>query len=221
MTEARFNEKLGELVALNPNSPYLADLKRGYSVVNVVYIQLAFSELGQVGTLKQSVSTPSVEADIDNLPTAISGVGDAVLLDFDDTRRELYRRLYATRKRFFEYPFSDKYNADRACVSADVQTIQRQIATLKKAIERYIETGELPQNKNTEGDESVFVLPTDPFKLIKTQGNLRSSLSRIEREIKQLAGMKADMKRIEGKEKTRVQLLVRLQKVKEAIEGKG
>jgi hypothetical protein len=238
MTVERFDEKVAELAQRCPTSPYLPDLRRGYSVANVVYIQLAFKELGSLAVVSSigkrdsreggtgsSVSTTLLatseeNADVDNIPSDIAAFGDAVLLDFDDTRRELYRRLYATRKRFFDFPFSDKHNDDRAEVSADVQRLQRQIAELKKAIERYVETGELPQNgKNTEGSsEDIFVLPTDPFKLIKTQGNLRSSLSRIEREIRQLAGMQADQKRIDGKEKTRLQLLVRLQQVKEAVE---
>ena len=219
MTEKRYNEKLRELKERRPDSPFLSALERGYSAANVVYLQLAFdAPPPRRGAFAADSPSEAAEEKSNGITDLHIAAGDAVLIDLDEQRREWYRQLFATRKRLFDYPFTDAYNESRAAVSREVQGIQKQILRVKRAVDYYIENGHLPTNPGGESAEE-FVLPTNPFELVKKQNSLAASLSRLEREIREAYGMgaAADGDRIKKKEKTLTRLRGQLRLVKEAI----
>lgn len=217
MTEKRYFEKLVELSEVSPNNVLLESLRRGYSAVNVVYLQAAFEQLAKKPSVVLEDNELYAETDLH------LSADNEVLRDLDEQRRGLYRDLFETRKRFFDYPFSDAYNESRAEVSRDVQLIQKRIAALKQKIRNYVETGQLDTEEDNDPSVSkVFIVPTDAYERMKKLNSLTSSLSRKEREIRELAGREGvnlDKNVLKTKEKARDTLRINLKLLKSAIEA--
>jgi hypothetical protein len=217
MTEKRYHDQLAILQEKAPNHPFMPALLRGYKSANVTYLQLAFEQL-EVQKPRAVWAETAEFAEVDLHLSA----DNEVLRDLDEQRRALYRDLFETRKRFFDYPFTDAYNGSRADVSRDVQLIQKRIGLLKQNIRNYTETGQLDTTAPMDDPSvsAVFVVPTDAYERMKKLNSLRAALSRTERELRELVGregLQADEKKIKTRENARTILRGNLQKLEAAI----
>lgn len=222
MTEKRYHEKLSELQATAPNHPFMPALLRGYSAANVAYLQMAFADITPK-TAAKSLRSAADADDYAEIDLELSADNE-VLRDLDEQRRALYRDLFETRKRFFDYPFTDAYNESRAEVSRSVQLIQKRIAFLKQRIRTYTETGQLDTSPLPEDPSvsAVFVVPANPYERIKKLNSLRAALSRTERELREMAGREGyavDEKKVKTREKARIILRGNLKELEAAIKA--
>lgn len=241
MNEVRYNKLLKELEEIDPGHRFLALLRGGYSVVNVVYLEKAFADIPQdstrvisqrvdhrgvakFGLPQDGTKTPLVkmvedDAGDDNGFGIEFSADNEVLSELDLQRRGLYYELFTERKKFFDYPFTPPYNRERAAVSDAVQRIQRRIGALRERVRVYLDSGVLPDVVDDSEKEDIFVVPTDPYKRMQKVNSLRASISRANREWRTLVAI--DQERAKEKEKTILYLKGCLAQVLSVIENEN
>jgi len=150
------------LIEQNPNHVLLPQLQKGHSTINEVYLRHA---LNKIQPVKQ-----------------VPPVDDVDLQKLYQIKSSLFGKRAKLSNRFHDCTT----DAQRADLSDEIQVVQRQIERNMKAIKYYEEHGELPPQ------DQRFPIPKDPFAIVRKRNSLRSSISRLRKEIDTIGGYPAD-----------------------------
>jgi hypothetical protein len=170
MTEQEYFDEVARVAAAAPGHPLLRTLQSGHSKINEIYLQQAQKSVAAAVITEQEPEDEDVFDEND-----------------DPADPELARMRAEIRGLFFERNrLSNRFRdcgskSERADVSADIETVQRNIARMMRRIRHWKIAGKL-----ADDDQGGHYVPKDGLELAALRASLRASISRKKAEIKEL-----------------------------------
>lgn len=195
MSEWQYIENLRLLEARGSKHPLMAILARGYSSVNVIYMKSAMESIpDEVPKVEKMEEPEDVDFDLKRL---------------FQQKQTIFGQRAQLSNQMMKLPESDRYNAERAKYSDQIQKLQREIGVINLKID-LAEKGiaSLPDQ-----NEDIDLSEAD---LVRRLQSLRASRSRKRRQAETATG--DDLKRIKEEIESFNQ---KIEHVERAIENKN
>jgi len=165
ITEAEYNECLAMLMEELPDHVLIKDLKKGYSVMNAIYLGHALKEIKIADPEPQDAPDPD----------------DQELRKMEREKSKLFGQRAKWSNRFHDC----QTDAQRAEVSDQIQIIQSDIASIMRQIEYYEQHGKpMPVVINEQ-----FPVPAKTGDQYKKRASLRAMISQIRRKLRIIADL--------------------------------
>lgn len=153
MTQSDYIAGLELLKAKRPNYPLIRTLEDGYNSLNCIYMKHALREIPNATKVQKKRKK-------------------AKKTDGKMKRLQIEKKGLFGRRAKLSNSFDDcKTDADRANVSDEIKSIQKQIKTVSRSILYYDQNGKLPEKKE------AAELNLSGIELIKKRNSLRSNIS--------------------------------------------
>ena len=163
ITKEEYGNCLSMLIEEIPNHVLIKDLKKGYSVMNALYLGHALSEI----KIPDEVATTTGDPD------------DAELRKLQRERSSLFGKRASWSNKFDIC----QSNKQRAEVSDQIQIIQNDIKLIMRQIEYYEQHGKpMPVIINEE-----YPVPASEGDRYKKRASLRAMISQIKKKLRQIA----------------------------------
>lgn len=173
MTENQYKEAIHQVQRVDPGSGLLCLAMRGYTPVNCSYLQKAIDSL----PVDESVEKPVVIDSLQSRYHVYIEPDDPDMLQIQQTKSKLFVERAKLSNSFHDCATV----TDRAAVSVLISRVQQDIFRIMEKEEYFWKHGK--PSLTVEADE----YPSDRTELTKMLLNVRSSLSRSRRKLKQLS----------------------------------
>jgi hypothetical protein len=164
MTAADFEIHLREIERRNPKEPLLPTLRKGYSVLGVIYMRAAIARLPEDKPVYEGPKEPA---------------------NADATLRELWRQrteLFGEMNKCSNLFHSMKTDTQRADNSRAIMRIWSSILDVKAKIAHYEENQSLPEIPENEDN-----IDGNPVKMAKQLNSIRARISQRRKKVIELA----------------------------------
>lgn len=178
-----------------PDHLLLQVLKKGYSPGRCLFMKKALAEAIAVPS-KRHVEAGEVDPDLNKMYIRQSS-------------------LFGQRARLSNQLHSCQTDRQRARVSDSIQGVQSQIMNTKRAIDKFLNTGEIVSQSES------YPVPEDAYERIKKRNSMRSNISNYKKKLKQLSMLPdghPERVKIDKYESRLMQIQIHLKHVESAIE---
>lgn len=164
MTENRYYKNLEYLLEQSPEHPFRETLERGYSPINVRYLQKGLEELPEPEENSKSASEETVKP------------GDNILEQLQRDKSNLFVERAKLSNKFHTLDDVDQ----RIANSKQILIIQNQIKKVNGKTNHYRKHGKLPSTKEKER----FPLPDSALGIDRKIKSIRVMISQVKNELK-------------------------------------
>lgn len=192
------------LIAKAPDHPLRNAIERGYNYINCLYLQKALD----------SIPPDPEDDDSDEYYEEMPLESQTPQLD------RLYdklRKLFTKQNKLSNSFHSVATDQDRAVISNKIHRVRNDIEVIMKQIDYYRRNGKMPM----ETVDDKYPVPDTEVLCIKKRNSLRSSVSRAEKELKEMHRTDADDDRVRRKEEFLREKKIHLTHVENALKKAG
>jgi hypothetical protein len=161
------------------NRLLLAEMKAAFSALNVVYLKACLKKMPQIQTpqydrkkareeYKNPIEKPLIEE------------SDKVLIGLSLRLQDLFTERNRLSNGFHRWGLSDRFKAQRAEISTQIELVQRQINRTLQDRDHYLNTGVAPDDAPPDAS-----IPTDPYDRMRKFKNYAVQIANKKQDIKQ------------------------------------
>lgn len=191
-----------------PNHALIPSIKRGYNRVNAHYLSKVLLDIEDAKAQTSIAIVTTKKVDNSTIISTVDEVYNSI--------SKIISTLFSERAKMSNKFHDCLDDNERARVSMKISNIQSEIKKQLDRRDHYRKTGQLSEDHHSE----KYEVPNDPIKLIGKRNSLRSSISRLKKQLLMLAASPEDhpgRKKIKEKEEQLREKEIHLMHVQKAI----